>query len=46
MDAPMRTIVIWGVWLALVLWWLTPEINHVKDKINEHTTQIEKALNE
>ena len=46
MDAPMKTLVIWTVWLALVLWWLTPEINHVKDKINERSAQIERALNE
>ena len=46
MDAIMRVALIWIVWLALVLWWLTPELNHVKDKINEHNTQIERALNE
>jgi hypothetical protein len=42
----MRVTVIWIVWLALVLWWLTPELNHVKDKINERSTQIERTLNE
>ena len=46
MDAIMKTIVIWAVWLALVLWWLTPEMNSVKDKINEHNEQIKRALNE
>lgn len=42
----MKNLVIWGIWLALVLWWLTPEINHVKDKIKEHNAQIGEALNE
>jgi hypothetical protein len=42
----MRVVVIWCVWLALVLWWLTPEMNSVKDRINEHNEQIKRALNE
>jgi hypothetical protein len=46
MDAIMRVVLIWCVWLALVLWWLTPELNHVKEKINEHNAQIERALHE
>jgi predicted Holliday junction resolvase-like endonuclease len=46
MDAIMKILLIWVVWLALVLWWLTPEMNAVKDKINAHNAQIEKALNE
>ena len=46
MAAIMRIILIWGIWLALVLWWLTPELNHIKDKINEHNTQIERVLHE
>ena len=42
----MRVALIWIVWLALVLWWLTPEMNSVKDRINEHNEQIKRALNE
>ena len=42
----MKVILIWAAWLALVLYWLTPEMNAVKDKINEHNAQIERILNE
>ena len=42
----MKVALIWIVWLGLVLYWLTPEMNAVKDKINEHTAQIEKTFNE
>ena len=42
----MRVALIWIVWLALVLWWLTPELNKIKDNINEHTAQIERTINE
>jgi hypothetical protein len=42
----MKVVVIWCVWLVLVLWWLTPEMNSVKDRINEHNEQIKRALNE
>jgi hypothetical protein len=42
----MRVVVIWCVWLGLVLYWLTPEMNSIKDNINEHNEQIKRALNE
>jgi hypothetical protein len=42
----MKVVVIWIVWLGLVLYWLTPELNHVRDQINEHNEQIKRALNE
>jgi hypothetical protein len=42
----MKVVVIWCVWLGLVLYWLTPEMNDIKDKINEHNVQIEKTINE
>ena len=42
----MKVVLIWIVWLALVLWWLTPEMNSIKDNINEHNEQIKRALNE
>ena len=42
----MKVVVIWIVWLGLVLYWLTPELNEIKDNINEHTAQIEKTINE
>jgi len=46
MDATMRVAVIWIVWLALVLWWLSPNIENVKNKVADHNAQIERALNE
>jgi hypothetical protein len=42
----MKVIVIWCVWLGLVLYWLTPEMNAVKDRINEHNEQIKRIINE
>jgi hypothetical protein len=42
----MRVAVIWIIWLGLVLYWLTPELNEIKDNINEHTAQIERTINE
>jgi len=42
----MKVVVIWCVWLALVLWWLTPEMNSVKDRINDHNEQIKRIINE
>jgi hypothetical protein len=42
----MRVALIWIVWLALVLWWLTPEMNEIKDRINEHNEQIKRIINE
>ena len=46
MDATMKVVVIWIIWLGLVLYWLTPEMNSVKDRINEHNEQIKSSLNE
>jgi hypothetical protein len=46
MDAAMKIALIWIVWLALVLWWLTPEMNGIKDNINEHNAQIKRIINE
>jgi hypothetical protein len=42
----MKVALIWIVWLGLVLYWLTPEMNAVKDQINEHNVAIKKALEE
>ena len=42
----MKVAIIWCVWLGLVLYWLTPEMNSVKDRINEHNEQIKRSLNE
>lgn len=42
----MKNIIIWIVWLALVLVWLTPDLNHVRDQLNEHNEQIKRSLNE
>lgn len=42
----MKNIIIWIVWLALVLIWLTPDLNHVRDNINKHNEQIKRSLNE
>ena len=42
----MKIVLIWIIWLALVFYWLSPEITAVKDRVAEHNAQIEKALNE
>jgi hypothetical protein len=42
----MKVALIWIVWLGLVLYWLTPEMNEIKDNINEHNKQIKRSLNE
>jgi hypothetical protein len=42
----MRVAIIWIIWLALVVWWLSPEMNEIKDNINAHNTQIERTLHE
>ena len=42
----MRVALIWIIWLGLVLYWLTPEMNEIKDNINEHNAQIERTINE
>jgi len=46
MVAIMRILLIWIFWLALVIWWLSPEIASVKDRVAEHNVQIEKMINE
>jgi len=42
----MKLALIWIVWLALVFYWLSPEISAVKDKVAEHNAQIERTLKE
>jgi hypothetical protein len=42
----MGVVLIWIFWLALVFWWLTPEIDSIKDRVAEHNAQIQKALEE
>ena len=42
----MKVAIIWIIWLALVLWWLNPEMNAVKDRINDHNEQIKRIINE
>jgi predicted Holliday junction resolvase-like endonuclease len=42
----MTKVLIVVAWLVLLVWWLSPSVNSVKNKINEHNAQIEKALNE
>ena len=46
MDATMKILLIWCVWLALVLWWLSPEVSSIKERVEEHNAQIEKTINE
>ena len=41
-----KVAVIWIVWLALVFYWLSPEIASVKDRVAEYNAQIEKMINE
>ena len=40
----MTKLIIVVVWVALVIWWVTPEVTSVK--IIEHNAQIQKALEE
>lgn len=39
-------VLMWLLWVALIVWWLTPEIDLVKERIVEHNKQIEKAFSE
>jgi hypothetical protein len=36
----------WGVWLVLVIWWLSPQVQGVRDKVSEHNAQIQRQINE
>jgi predicted Holliday junction resolvase-like endonuclease len=42
----MKILLIWIVWLALVFYWLSPEVESVRNKVTEHNKQIQKALEE
>jgi len=42
----MWKYLVWVVWLALVIWWLSPEVDGIKNKVTEHNAQIERALKE
>jgi hypothetical protein len=42
----MWKYLIWVVWLVLVVIWLSPEVESVRDKVKEHNAQIERALQE
>ena len=42
----MTKLIIVVVWVALVIWWVTPEVTSVRNKIIEHNAQIQKALEE
>ena len=42
----MKLVIIWIIWLALVLWWLSPSFEGVRDRVVEHNAQIEKMINE
>jgi len=42
----MAKVIIVIAWIALLVWWVTPEVASVKNKINEHNAQIQKALEE
>ena len=42
----MAKILIVVAWIALIVWWVTPEVASVRNKINEHNAQIQKALEE
>ena len=41
-----KLVLIWIVWLGLVFWWLSPQIDAVKTQVEEHNKQIEKMINE
>ena len=34
------------MWVALLFWWLSPEVASVRAKINEHNAQVQQALGE
>ena len=42
----MAKILIVVVWIALLAWWLSPSVENVRNRINEHNAQIQKALEE
>jgi hypothetical protein len=42
----MKVALIWIIWLALVVWWLSPEVDDIRDNVTEHNTQIERTINE
>jgi hypothetical protein len=42
----MWKYLIWVVWLVLVVIWLSPEVESVRDKVTEHNEQIKKIINE
>lgn len=42
----MAKILIVVAWIALIVWWITPSVDNVRNKINKHNAQIQKALEE
>jgi hypothetical protein len=42
----MKIALIWIFWFALVLWWLSPEVSSIKERVEEHNAQIERTINE
>ena len=42
----MTKAIIVVVWVGLLAWWLSPEVVSVRNKIDEHNAQIQKALEE
>ena len=42
----MAKIIIVVAWIALLVWWVTPEVASVRAKISDHNQQIQKALEE
>jgi len=42
----MKVAIIWIIWLALVVWWLSPEVDDIRERVTEHNTQIERTINE
>lgn len=42
----MAKILIVVAWIGLLAWWLSPSVENVRNKINEHNAQIQKALEE
>jgi len=42
----MAKIIIVVAWIALLMWWVTPEVASIRNKVNEHNAQIQKALEE
>ena len=40
----MRVAIIWIIWLALVVWWLSPEVDDIRDNVKNNYENIKKTI--